>query len=57
MVRRPFPGDFEWEAIMKPVVVCLLLMWAVTLTGCETMKGLGKDMEKAGEAIQKKASK
>jgi predicted small secreted protein len=45
------------EAIMKPVVVCLLVMWAVALTGCETMKGLGKDMEKAGEAIQKKASR
>ncbi|HEY7655367.1 MAG TPA: entericidin [Burkholderiales bacterium] len=40
---------------MKPIVVCLLMMWAVALTGREAMKGLGMDMEKAGEAIQKKA--
>jgi predicted small secreted protein len=35
----------------------MLVIWAVALTGCETMKGLGKDMEKAGEAIQKKADR
>ncbi len=27
----------------------------LVLGGCETMKGLGKDIEKAGEAINKKA--
>ena len=42
---------------MKRIAFCLLMNWAVALTGCETMKGLGKDMEKAGEAIQKKADR
>ena len=42
---------------MRHVAICLLMIWAVALTGCETMKGFGKDMEKAGEAIQKKANK
>ena len=28
-----------------------------TLTACNTMKGLGEDMEAAGEAIQNKAEK
>ena len=26
------------------------------LTGCNTMNGFGKDVEKTGEAVQKKAS-
>jgi len=42
---------------MKRIAIGLLVIWAVALTGCETMKGFGKDMEKAGEAIQKKADR
>ena len=42
---------------MKRIAISLLMVWVVALTGCETMKGLGKDMEKAGEAIQKKADR
>jgi predicted small secreted protein len=42
---------------MKQVALFLLMVWAVALAGCETMKGFGKDMEKAGEAIQKKADR
>ena len=42
---------------MKRIAFFLLMVWAVALAGCETMKGLGKDMEKAGEAIQKKADR
>jgi len=42
---------------MKRIAIFLLMVWVVALTGCETMKGLGKDMEKAGEAIQKKADR
>jgi len=42
---------------MKHIAIALLVIWGVAVTGCETMKGLGKDMEKAGEAIQKKADR
>jgi predicted small secreted protein len=42
---------------MKRIAIFLLMAWGVALAGCETMKGLGKDMEKAGEAIQKKADR
>jgi predicted small secreted protein len=45
------------EVIMKRIAILLLMLWAVALAGCETMKGLGRDMEKAGEAIQKKADR
>jgi predicted small secreted protein len=31
-------------------------MMVLTLIACETMKGLGKDVEDAGEWVQKKAS-
>jgi predicted small secreted protein len=31
----------------------LILMSAVILAGCNTVHGVGKDIEKAGEAVQK----
>lgn len=35
------------------ILICLALM--VGLGGCETVKGAGKDIERAGEAIQRAA--
>jgi entericidin B len=31
----------------------LILMSAIILAGCNTVHGVGKDIEKAGEAVQK----
>jgi predicted small secreted protein len=31
----------------------ILLVISAFLTGCNTVDGLGKDLEKAGEAVQK----
>lgn len=39
---------------MKTLVMLILSL--MVLSGCNTMHGLGQDMEKAGEAIQKKSS-
>ena len=39
---------------MKRVVaMALLVMVLAALSGCETMKGLGKDIENLGESMQK----
>ena len=38
-------------------LMMLLLAMALFLGGCETTKGVGKDMQKAGEWIEEKASK
>ncbi len=38
---------------MNKVVAFFLLLGAVMLAGCNTVNGLGKDLEKAGEAVQK----
>lgn len=35
----------------------LALITVAVLTGCNTMAGIGKDVEKSGEAIQKAATK
>lgn len=41
---------------MKKIAVMIMLGLMFVLSGCETMKGLGEDIQKAGEAIEKKAS-
>jgi entericidin B len=40
---------------MTRLAAAVLLIWGVVLAGCNTMEGLGKDVERAGEAIQRKA--
>ena len=42
---------------MKKIGVVLLALWTVALAGCNTMRGFGQDMEKAGEAIQRKTDR
>ena len=42
---------------MTKLAVTILAVWVVALAGCNTMQGLGMDVEKAGEAIQRKANK
>jgi predicted small secreted protein len=41
------------EAIMKRFAMLMLAVWAIALSGCNTVQGVGKDVEKAGEAIQR----
>lgn len=40
---------------MKKWAVLLLLI-SLALSGCNTLAGVGKDLEKAGEAIQESAN-
>ena len=42
---------------MKRKVMILMALLVVALAGCNTMRGFGQDMEKAGEAIQKKSDR
>jgi entericidin B len=42
---------------MRHVAVLMLVVWAVVLAGCNTMRGLGQDIERAGEAIQRKSDR
>jgi predicted small secreted protein len=39
---------------MKRMIMLFLAL--MVLAGCNTMRGLGQDVEKAGEAIQRKSS-
>jgi entericidin B len=41
--------------IAAAVVVVVACMW--TLSGCHTMKGLGKDVQRGGEAIEEGSGK
>lgn len=43
---------------MKKLMALFVLMFATSLiTGCNTMEGLGKDIERGGEKIQDKATR
>ncbi|MBN8766945.1 MAG: entericidin EcnAB [Thiobacillus sp. 63-78] len=37
---------------MKPMIA-LMIAAALVLAGCNTVRGVGQDIEKAGESIQK----
>lgn len=41
---------------MKKMLTLLLIALMLFIAGCETAKGLGKDVQKAGEWVQEKAN-
>jgi predicted small secreted protein len=47
------------NSIHKPTLVALALslIAALAFTGCNTMRGLGQDTERAGEKIQENAKR
>jgi len=42
---------------MKRFTIGLLLAAAVAMTGCNTVKGVGQDLQKAGQTIEGAAKK
>jgi predicted small secreted protein len=46
-------ATFE-ERTMKPMIAVLIVA-ALMLVGCNTVQGIGQDLEKAGESIEKAA--
>jgi entericidin B len=42
---------------MKPIILLLSVVFSLTLTACSTMKGVGQDLQKAGQAIEDAAKK
>jgi len=45
------------QSVVKLTALITLLLGAIAFTGCNTMEGAGKDIEKAGEKIQNAADK
>lgn len=41
---------------MRSVVALVVMISAIALAGCNTVRGMGQDLEKAGEAVQKSAN-
>jgi len=40
---------------MRKAIAWTLAFWLIALAGCNTMEGLGKDVQQLGDKIQKKA--
>ena len=41
---------------MKKVLILVLVLTTLIISGCETLHGLGKDFEHAGQWMQQKSS-
>ena len=41
----------------RRVALLLLAVWVAVLTGCNTMHGLGRDIETLGDKIQRKSAR
>jgi predicted small secreted protein len=56
---RSRPTKTAMNSIHKPTLVALALslIAALAFTGCNTMRGLGQDTERAGEKIQENAKR
>ena len=46
-------GQFRHHFVKLTILSAMAISIMLSLSGCNTMQGLGKDVEKAGEAIQK----
>ena len=42
---------------MKAMILLMTAVFALALTGCNTVKGVGQDLQKAGEKIEDAAKK
>jgi predicted small secreted protein len=45
------------KRIFQPIMIAVIVAVMVSLSGCNTFKGMGKDIEGAGHGIQKAADK
>jgi predicted small secreted protein len=52
MVFQPSEG-----IIMKTLISTLILGFCLVITGCNTVKGVGQDIQKAGEKLEDAAKK
>jgi entericidin B len=47
--------DATMKSLLGSISLIAALALTVALSGCNTIEGLGKDIKKGGEAIEKKA--
>ena len=40
---------------MKQIATLMTIVFLLTLAGCNTVKGMGQDVQKAGSAVEKSA--
>jgi len=45
------------EKIMRILMSILVMMGVISLTACNTVRGIGQDIEKAGDSIERAANK
>ena len=55
VICRPTEAQVSGVTMRRVIVLSLVLGLLVVATGCETVKGVGRDITSAGEAIEKAA--
>lgn len=48
--------NLNWRSMMKKILAASVMV-AFVLTGCNTFKGVGKDVSRAGDAVTNTAEK
>lgn len=43
------------QPLKKPLLLFFAILIVVSVTGCNTLRGVGKDIKKGGEAIERAA--
>ena len=43
------------QPLKKPLLLFFAIVIVVSVTGCNTLRGVGKDIKKGGEAIERAA--
>lgn len=43
------------QLLKKPLLLFFAVLVTVSVTGCNTLRGVGKDIKKGGEAIERAA--
>jgi predicted small secreted protein len=41
---------------MKKILIPIAMLMVISLSGCETMEGLGRDLQNLGDSVEEKAS-
>lgn len=47
--------DWDWKKSIRPLTLLLIVLSSMAVSACNTTRGLGQDVQEAGEEIEETA--